>query len=65
MANNWDKPLSCYCRNCGRLHHGYRTANGMAKMQCPKCGTVSVSKLKGRRHEAVDFYPPKGQVVKN
>lgn len=65
MQNNWDKPVKCYCRNCGQLHYGDRTANGLARLQCPKCGAVSVSKIKSRRHEQVDFYPPDGQVINN
>lgn len=65
MPNKWDKPIACYCRNCGQLHYGYRTSEGLAKLQCPKCGAVSVSKLMGRRHEQVDFYPPRGQEINN
>ncbi len=65
MQNNWAKPIECYCRNCGQLHYGYRTPNGLAKLRCPKCGAVSVSKLKSRRHEQVDFYPPNDQIIIN
>jgi len=65
MQEKWDKPLECYCRNCGKLHYGYRTTSGLAKLQCPKCGAVSVSRIKSRRHEQVDFYPPPGQEIKN
>ena len=65
MSNKWDKPVQCYCRNCGKLHYGYRTADGLAKLRCPKCGIVSVSTPKGRRHEQVDYYPPPDQELYN
>ena len=65
MPNNWDKPVQCFCRNCGKLHYGFRATDGLAKLRCPKCGAVSVSKLMGRRHEQVDFYPPPGQEIDN
>lgn len=65
MKNDWDKPVECYCRNCGSYQHGFRTADGLAKLRCPKCGAVSVGVMMGRRHEQVDFYPPPEHVFKD
>lgn len=54
--------LSVTAENCITVSE--RT-DGLAKLQCPKAGAVSVSKLMGRRHEQVDFYPPPGQEIDN
>jgi|GEM_PF-1320393 transcription elongation factor Elf1 len=55
-------PVRRYCPNCGHIVSGYRGENGIAKLSCCLCGTVFVSKLKGRRHDNMDIYAPKGAV---
>lgn len=64
MQESWDKPVKCYCKNCAHPVIGYRAANGAAKMQCPKCGLVLVSRLKSRRCEQVEYYALPGQYIK-
>lgn len=56
-------PVRRYCPNCGHMASGYRGENGIAKMNCPICGTVFVSKIKSRRHDCMDIYAPKGAVL--
>ena len=63
MQGNWDKPIKCYCKNCTHLMVGYRAANGLAKLKCPRCGLVLVSKLKSRRCEQVEYYAPPGEII--
>ncbi len=63
MPEKWARPIQCYCRNCGKLLFGYREGKGTVKLICPKCRTMSVSKLRSRRHETVDYYPPEGEEI--
>lgn len=52
-----------YCRNCGQKMIGFRDANGLLKLKCPRCNSVSVSRKITRRHEDVQEYAPPGQVI--
>ena len=37
MTEYWDKPVKRYCGNCGNLILGYKTAEGIVKIQsCPR-----------------------------
>lgn len=60
VHNEW-QPLSWYCPNCASRLNAYRNAEGMAKAECRKCHSVSVRVAKGRRHNRIDIYAPKGQ----
>lgn len=58
-----EKPMSCVCMNCHKKIIGIRDANGMTKVKCPHCGTVTVSKAVSRRHIRLDVYAPEGQSI--
>ncbi len=55
------KAIKVVCNNCFEKIIGFRDETGLLKYQCPKCGTVTVSKVVGRRHIQLDVYAPKGQ----
>lgn len=40
---------------------GYKNAQGDIKVECARCHVVMVRKMKGRRHDTIDLYAPKGQ----
>lgn len=52
------KPIIRHCRNCGAKMVGFKNKDGVIKVQCPKCGVCSVSKMIDRRHERCDTYAP-------
>lgn len=56
-----EKPVRVICTNCRSENVGWRDETGMTKVQCPKCGAVTVSKVMSRRHVQLDIYAPKGQ----
>lgn len=56
-----EKPIAMVCNNCFRQHIGIRDETGLIKFQCPRCGSVTVSRVMGRRHVQIDLYAPKGQ----
>lgn len=58
-TESW-RPRKIYCCNCRTLVSGIENNEGITKMTCPKCGTVSVLKRMGRRHDRIEVYPPKG-----
>ena len=58
MNGHWDKPVERFCGNCGKHLYGYKTADGLVKMQCPHCGMVSVIKKVSRRLIRVDERAP-------
>ena len=60
---NYEKPVTVTCLNCRETVTGIMDVNGRTKVKCPKCGTVTVSKVMGRRHVQVDVYAPQGQVL--
>lgn len=39
----------------------YKNAQGDIKVECERCHVVMVRKIKGRRHDTIDLYAPKGQ----
>ncbi len=57
------QPELRYCRNCGQKILGFRNAEGLLKLQCPRCRACSVSRTITRRHEEVQEYAPKGQII--
>ncbi len=60
-----EKPVKVHCLNCHNEVIGFRDDTGITKIQCPRCGSVSVSKVMGRRHVRVDIFAPKGQELIN
>ena len=66
MNEQWaTKPSKRICRSCGKLLVGYRNAQGILKLKCPKCGLEEVGKKISRRHERCDFYVPPGNDIDN
>jgi len=57
------KPINVWCLNCHRNIVGWQDAKGVAKCTCPYCGTVTVTKVLGRKHMRYDVYAPSGQVL--
>ena len=53
-------PFSWHCPNCGALVTGYKNAQGTIKLECERCRVVMVRSFKGRRHDSIDLYAPKG-----
>ena len=58
-----EKPVSHICLNCEKRIIGIRGVNGITKVKCPNCGTVTVSEVMSRRHVSYDVYAPEGQVL--
>ena len=54
-------PFSWHCANCGTIVTGYKNSDGAIKVECKRCRTVMVRKIKGRRHDTIDLYAPKNQ----
>ena len=54
------KPIIRHCRNCGAKIVGFTNKQGVVKVDCPKCGVSSISKMLDRRHERCDTYAPPG-----
>ena len=63
MNDGTMQPQSRYCRNCGQKLIGFRGADGLLRLRCPRCNAVSVSKQITRRHEQIHEYAPPGQVI--
>lgn len=55
------KAIKVICNNCFQFTTGLRDETGTIKYQCSKCGTLTVSKVMGRRHIQLDVYAPYGQ----
>lgn|GEM_PF-3098716 len=64
MADSWDRAVERFCGNCGNHIYGYKTADGLVKIQCPYCGMMSVMKKISRRLVRVDEHAPPGQKTK-
>lgn len=64
MQNDW-KPAIRLCHNCGQKITGYRSKDGLLKLQCPICRACMVCKTMSRRHERVDVYAPPNEVIDN
>jgi len=56
-----EKPVKVFCNNCGNAVIGMRDETGLTKVRCPRCGTLTASRIIGRRHIRVDVYAPQGQ----
>ena len=54
QVNRW------YCPNCGGIVYGHRCKDGSIKTVCPKCATEMKMEEKGRRHDVLHLYAPKG-----
>ena len=54
-------PVARFCSNCGKKIIGYRSSDGLLKVQCQYCGVVYVSKRISRRKERVEITAPEGQ----
>lgn len=57
------KAVQFSCPNCKKEAIGWQDGEGLTRFQCPRCGTVTVSKAISRRHVQMDIYAPKGQVL--
>lgn len=55
------KTMHVVCNNCFYQTVHIIDENGVIKYQCPRCGSVTVSRILGRRHVQLDVYAPKGQ----
>lgn len=60
---SYEKPVPFVCVNCHQKIIGIRDVNGMTKVKCPHCGTVTISRVMSRRHVAYDVYAPEGQTI--
>lgn len=64
MRNDWT-PLVRICHNCGKKITGYRSKDGLLKLQCPNCRACMVCKSMSRRHERIDVFAPSGVLTDN
>jgi len=56
-----EKSVRLLCNNCSNMVIGLRDKTGLTKFRCPRCGTLTVSSIVGRRHIRLDIYAPQGQ----
>ena len=54
--------LSWYCCNCGTKVSAIRNSGGYYKAKCSKCGSCSVRRIMGRRHDTIEIYAPKLEI---
>ena len=64
MSDNWSEQVERFCGNCGKRIWGYKTADGLVKIECPRCGMKSVMKKISRRRVGVDEHAPPNQSLK-
>lgn len=57
------KTVKIHCLNCNNDVIGIQDDKGLTKIKCPKCGSVTISRIMGRRHVRVDIYAPKGEEI--
>ncbi len=63
MTNNEDwRPFQWHCSNCGNLVTGYKNEKGDIKVECKRCRTCMVRKLKTKTHDTIEVYAPRGMV---
>ena len=55
MSKDW-QVRRWFCPNCGELVFG----DGTIKTVCPKCAVEMKMEEKGRRHDILNMYAPKG-----
>lgn len=53
--------LSWHCSNCGNIVQGFKNSKGNIKVECNKCHVIMIRTIKGRRHDTIDLYAPRGQ----
>ena len=58
------KAIPFVCLNCKTTNVGWQGADGLTRMQCEKCGAVTVSKVMSRRHVQFEVYLPKGKSLR-
>ena len=49
------------CRSCGNKMTAMRDSQGIAKAQCPRCGSVITTSLKSCRKMVIEIICPKGK----
>lgn len=57
------RAVKVICNNCKEETYGLQDEQGVTRIQCAKCGTVTVSKIMSRRHVQLNIFAPKGQVL--
>lgn len=57
------KPVETECPNCHHKIIVWRDAEGKAKWVCPRCKTMTASKVMSRRHVQMDIFAPEGEVL--
>lgn len=63
MQSKGNVPVEVMCLNCYKKITAWRDEKGMTKSKCPRCGTITITKVKTRRHVQYDVYAPDGQTV--
>ena len=58
------KNLLKKCINCGKKISAERTNEGIMKYKCSYCGTIVVSKQKGKRHLSWEIFMPRHKATK-
>ncbi len=59
MSKDW-QVRRWFCPNCGELVFGHECKDGTIKTVCPKCAVEMKMEEKGRRHDILNMYAPKG-----
>ena len=55
-------PFSWHCPNCGKIVTVLKDESGSIKVTCKHCQLVMVRKLKSRRRDIIELFPPKGTI---
>lgn len=55
--NEWSREV-LYCPNCGCYVFGYRSEDGIVKMQCRNCRVELITKRCTRRKINIQVYKP-------
>lgn len=55
-------PFSWHCPNCGKIVTGFNNHSGMIKVTCKHCSLVMIRKLKSRRRDILELFPPRAAV---
>ncbi len=55
------KAFNWFCPNCGKPVIGYKNKKESIKLSCEHCKIVMVRTIKGRRHDTIEIYVPRGQ----
>lgn len=57
------KSVEMECPNCHQKIIVWRDTEGKSKWVCPRCKTMTVSKVMSRRHVQMDIFAPEGEVL--